>query len=300
MHCVTLAELAATVSKHGSAIIARRVTVPAAAVTCYWASSRNRFEQWNQVISRYHSAIRTGNTDAIERWWDSHLSVMEEILVSELLTRVVAAVTAETDHAAERDEFSPVTQAIYLSHIGISNRVAELILQGRGLSVKDTVKLNRLRTGVERWTDALLGRMSLRTTEYLNFCVDRQRTQEFAMESRNFGDAASSETAGWLIQASMREMLCRRTSPEPALPQANRNVADAVLLMYQPELFDDFGSIKSALLNRIERGATITECSPTAILQGQQQMQSQDQGQQDAGGQLGPSNPSDKFERWYL
>ena len=42
---------------------------------------------------------------------------MEEILVSEMLTRVIAALGAGMDASSEDEEVSPVTHAILLNHL---------------------------------------------------------------------------------------------------------------------------------------------------------------------------------------
>ena len=53
----------------------------------------------------------------------------------------------------------------------------------------------------------------------------------------------------------MRDALVRRSHPRAAFPDANRAVADAVLLSLRPDLFDAVGRCKSLWLHRLEKGS---------------------------------------------
>ncbi len=259
MHCVLIADLAALVSQHGPAILYRRDTIPPEAMTQYWASSRSRFDLWHQTLSRYRTAQRSGDSLSLRSWWRDHIVVLEEVIVTEMLTRVIAALAAGMDDRDEADEISPVTHAVYLGHIEARNRVQQMMLCGRGNSVQDAVRLNRLRQGVERWTDALIGRMSVQTPETLRYAQNSERSAAHAEEMRSYGYGPARDTASWLMNAAMRDMLCRRTSASVALPEANRNVAQSVLLMLRPDLFDSVGTLKSLWLHRLQIGTDRTD-----------------------------------------
>lgn len=252
MHCVLIADIAALVSQHGPAILYRRDAIPPEAVTHYWASSRTRLDLWHQTMSRYRSAEQSGDSMALRRWWREHIVVLEEVFVSEMLTRVIAALAAGFDDRGEADEISPVTHAIYLTHLEARNRVQQLMLFGRGNSVQNAVRLNRLRRGVERWTDALIGRMSVQTPSTIRYAIDPQRANDYAEEMRGYGYGPPRDTVCWLMNAAMRDMLQQRTTETAALPEANRNVAQSILLMLRPDLFDSVGTLKSLWLHRLQ------------------------------------------------
>lgn len=262
MHCITLAELASVLSQHAPAIIYRKPRIPSVAMVQYWATSRTRFELWHQTMGRYRNAEGAGDSIQLRRWWRDHVVVLEEVLVSEMLTRVVAAMGDALDANTDTEEVAPITRAIHLSHLEAANRVQQLMLSGRGSSVQDAVRLNRLRTGVERWTDALLGRMSINSMEPIRYGYDRSRAQTHAEEMRGYGQGPSRETALWLMNAAMRDMLSRRMSAKAALPDANRNVAESVIMMLQDDLFDGVGTLKSLCLQRIKFDNESSETSP--------------------------------------
>lgn len=261
MHCVTLADLAATLSQHGPSLLELRPRVPADTILRYWTASRARHELWHRVMARYRDAKNSGDFGRLHDWWATHAVVLEEIIVSELLARVVAAIGAETVFEAEQqsheshDSLAAVTHGVFLSQIEASSRVAQIILDSSGATVQDTVRLNRLRYGVERWTDWLIGRVSLNRDRSFDYCIDVERSKTFCEEVRENSTHTHRDTTTWLMNAAMREMLVRRTSEESALADANHQVASSALALFRPELFDDYGIPKSIWLTRLQKNA---------------------------------------------
>ncbi|MDV6033317.1 MAG: hypothetical protein F9B45_25170 [Phycisphaera sp. RhM] len=261
MHCVTLADLAATLSQHGPSLLELRPRVPSATIMRYWTASRSRHELWHRVMSRYRDAKNAGNYGRLADWWSEHRVVLEEILVSELLTRVVAAIGAETaatdgaENHESHESLAAVTHGIYLGQIEASNRVAQIILESCGARVEDTVRLNRLRYGVERWTDWLIGRVSVHRDRSFQYSIDAERSKTFYDEVREGASCTHRDTTTWLMNAAMREMLVRRTSEKSALAHANHEVASSALALFRPELFDDYGVPKSVWLHRLQKNA---------------------------------------------
>ena len=252
MHCVSLADLAAILSQHAPSIRCRGPLFPPQSLVGYWASSRARLDLWQRSIGRYRRAQQAGNWIALRQWWDQNTAILEEVLVSEILTRVVAAAAAEIDRVNGTDEVAPVTHAIQIAHLEARTRVQQVMIDGRGCSVPDAVRLNRLRQGVERWTDVMIGRMSPGGETLARYAMERERAEAYAEEARGCGHGATRETAIWLMNAAMHDMLSRRTAPVAALPKANRRVADSALRMLQRPLFDSLGTVKSIRLRRIE------------------------------------------------
>lgn len=272
MHCVTLADLAAMLSHHGPTLLIRRTPVSDDTLVEYWTASRNRFEHWNRSIAMFRDADRSGDWALLSRQWSEQLIVLEEILVTEILTRVVAALGSCIDDQAKRDDsqwnsdcpkrtaerISPITHGVFLSHLEISNRVHQMILARRGCHVQHMVRLNRLRRGVQRWNDLLIGRLSLQSPRQFSYSFETDRARTFSEEIRDCGHDVHRETTSWLMNAAMRDTLMRRTSETAASPEANQDVASSVLRIFRPELFDSLGFPKSMWLHRMEldeRGA---------------------------------------------
>ncbi|MEM9589264.1 MAG: hypothetical protein AAGA03_18425, partial [Planctomycetota bacterium] len=172
MHCVLLADLAAILSQHGPAIIYRHPEIANEKLTTYWLRCRSRFDLWHRSMSRFSQAQASGDWITIRGWWLRHITMLEEVLVTEMLTRVVATLATEIDRGNDHDELSPVTHAVHVTHLEARNRVLRLMIDGRGCSVPDAVRLNRLRKGVERWTDALLGQIAVEDPSHVPYAIE--------------------------------------------------------------------------------------------------------------------------------
>lgn len=259
MHVAELAELAAVMAHHGPALLYRHASVPPEAVSCYWTASRQRLDLWHHTLVRFDRAECRENQACMRRWWQEHLGVLEEILVSELLTRVIAAIADGADRATGRDEFSPIAQAIYLSHLDARNRVQTLILDRRGCSVTDAIRLNQLRRMIERWIDILIGQLAGYDRALVRYGIDVDRTTCHASDLDWHSTSPQRETIAWLVRASLTDSIRRKVLKQASLPQANRFIADSVLLILRPELFDSVGTLKSLCLHRIENQAHRTD-----------------------------------------
>ncbi len=259
MHSVHLVDLAAVVSEHGPAILYGRETLSPEALTHYWTATHSRFNLWHQAMARYSRAEQLNQESALNDWWEQHTPVMEEILVSEILTRVVAALGIGLDSQASEEEISPVTHAILLNHLEASNRVHQVMLKANGRNMVKAEQLNRVRRGIESWTDVLIGRMALRNREPLQYAIERERALEYAEEAVLQGHGVIRKTSNALMNISMHDMISTRLSAEPALPAANREVARSVMLMLRPELFDSVGTLKSLWMHRLENSADQTD-----------------------------------------
>lgn len=292
MHCILTADLAALISHHGPAILHVRDAVPAAAVTDYWTHSKQRFDLWHQAMMRYRRAEGSGDLQSMRAWWHDHVAIMEEVLVTELLTRVIAALAAGLELESESDEISPVTHAVHLTHLEARNRVQQIMLRGRGCSVPDAVRLNRLRQAVERWMDALIGRMSAHAPYSVRYATDPARAEEYAAEMRACGHGPSRNTSAWLMNAAMHDTLRRRCSHHAALPEANHAVARSVMSMLRPELFDSFGVMKSLWLHRLQRGSDHSDLAVDQVIAPQPQESSSAEAEEQAEGP--------QFHRWYI
>ena len=233
MHSVHLIDLAAVVSEHGPAILYGRETLSPEALTHYWTATHSRFNLWHQAMARYSRAEQLNQESALNDWWEQHTPVMEEILVSEILTRVVAALGIGLDSQVSEEKISPVTHAILLNHLEASNRVHQVMLKANGRNMVKAEQLNRVRRGIESWTDVLIGRMALRNREPLQYAIERERALEYAEEAVLQGYGVIRKTSNALMNMSMHDMISTRLSAEPALPAANREVARSVIATYK-------------------------------------------------------------------
>ncbi len=260
MHAAELVDLAAILALHGPSLLYRRELIPQEAMQAYWLANRTRFDAWHQAISDYQHLADTHAIDAMQAWWKTSASIVEEVLLSEPLTRVYAALGSGLDNERAAEEISPVTHSVYLTHLEARARILRLMLDSRLASLDHAVRLNKLRSTTERWCDALLGHLASQQPNSVHrYAFDPPRAAAFAEDTQQIPAGMARETAGWLTSAAMRDALMRRSNPSPAFPDANRAVADAVLMSLRPDMFDSVGRCKSLWLHRLERGAEQTD-----------------------------------------
>ncbi len=251
MHCIETAELAAVLTHHAAAIVRIKAPIRSEPLTQYWVKSRSRFDGWHHLLGELTALETAGRPLAMHSWWDDHAPMLEEIIVSDSLTRVFAALGIAYDHALDQRELEPVTHSIFISHLEARNRVLQLILFGRGGSLDQSMQLNRLRRTSERWTDRLLAQISVLHPRIANYAIDPHRFATYAKEFSEQLTAQASMVADLLCLASLRCSLKRHSSSRPASPIANSDIASSIIACLGAECFDSLGVLKTVRASRI-------------------------------------------------
>lgn len=261
MHCIELARLATLIAAQAPSLAMHRQNIPAEAITRYWVASRQRTELWNRGLARLADVETTGRPLEIDAWWFEHVPMIEEILVCETLTRVMATVGAALDEGVQQRDVEPVTHSVFQTHLESRNRVLRILLFSRGRSVEQALRLNRLRRCVERWTDFIIAPLIRNRPELIEYACDAGRARAYANEyPEGYGDRPSDGTH-WLSTVTLELSLSNLCDRRAALPQANRQVGDAVLACLGTRLFDSLGLPQSAVTQRIAAGHS-PECAP--------------------------------------
>ncbi len=179
----------------------------------------------------------------------------EEILVSEMLTRVWSAVLAILDSQFGDSEAQPIAASVLAGHIEISNRVLGALTTDRYFSVSAIKDLNRLRRLTERWTDLLLG--SLNDPRFTGaFAHNTDRAADFA-EDFNCHQSVSTRQQSWLLlRASLYTTFARRLSEQAPNQDLNSRIAGAILACFPSEAFDSAGVYHSLWLQKLSATAS--------------------------------------------
>jgi hypothetical protein len=254
MHARELVELAAFVATHGAARIRCRQRFPEHGLQEYWSAAKCRLDRWARDIKAYATAGCAAGRS--HRRWESIQPVAEEIVSSEILTRVWTAIGCGCDQACGADDTAPVLLNVWAAHQEARQRVLRLIVAGCGLEVEQAMSLNRSRRICERWTDLLLSRLT-EVCSAGRFGFSARRVHEFADELRHSQDP----DLAWAVS---RASLCASfqwgwasAAPNPDL---NRRLAAAILACFTTESFDALGLPKSLWLVRVEQLADDAQC----------------------------------------
>ena len=264
MHSRELIELAALASAHGPALL--RSSSPFLAIEGlgqYWAASKCRLDRWSRVLraSMPSDSQTSAHASAFFQTLhqappsDGHLkSVLEEILTSEVLTRVWTAMLAAFDQRRGCDEHSPIARTILLGHSEARHRALLLLVHGPGVSSHDALTLNRLRRRAERWTDLLIGHLSIEH-DVSEFSANPALAREFAEDFRHHRGWSLDGQAWPLAMASLRAAFRQGISDRCPNSDLNRQIAAGVLACLPPDLFDSTGLLQSLWMARITHAA---------------------------------------------
>ncbi len=251
MHVRELVELGTIVASHCQVLLHWSDPLAERHIEQYWLAARCRQDRWGIALRDYR--IEADRADAHEAWRTVRPTI-QEILGSELLTRIWTAAAATHDHYHHSEHWEPIARSVLIGHLESRNRAMNVMVYGRGFTIEEGVTLNRLRRRVERWTDMLLARiMLLHDVSELGF--DPQRVREFAADLRDEAAETNSSYAWQLTLASLRAGMQQSFDAPSPNSDLNRRIAAGVLASFPPGQFDSTGMLKSLWMLRLEHVA---------------------------------------------
>jgi hypothetical protein len=244
MHSREILELAALASCHGPLLFIPGQPVSADALHRYWAASKCRMDRWSRSLKTAdrgppRSAAQVG----------SLYSVVEEILASEVLTRVWTAVLAGHDRIMGRQEAEIIALSVFSAHLEARRRALKLLVEGPGIDAYESLQLNRLRRRAERWSDLLVGHLAT-GADVCEFAVLPERAAQFAAELKATGTGAN-ETAWRLTMASLRAAFRQGLTSHAPNSDSNDQIAAAILACFSSESFLSTGLFPNAWTMRL-------------------------------------------------
>jgi hypothetical protein len=252
-------------SAHGLVLVrSGAASLPIEGLGQYWSASKCRLDRWASVMKRVSTpapsaaplarlALDIG--EEAPPLPDGYLkSVLEEILMSDVLTRVWTAVLAAFDRRHGAAQNAPIAERILLGHAEARNRALTLLVHGPGISSHEALSLDRLRRRTERWTDLLIGHVCIEH-DVSEFAANPEVAREFARDLRNHR-GWSSESQSWpLLLASLRAAFRQGVAAVSPNSDLNRQIAAGVLACLPPELFDSTGLLRSLWMTRLAHAA---------------------------------------------
>jgi hypothetical protein len=257
MHARELIELAAFVAAEKHALVAGGQQVPKSALAQYWTASKCRLDRWGRALrDELKGTNRDGDeTDPVSR---DFRTLCEEILASEMLTRVWSAVLALLDAKTGGAEAQPVAASVLAGHIEISTRVLSVISTEQHLPGETIRDINRLRRLTERWTDLLLGNLNA-PRHALALAHNTERAQDFTDDFSRHQTAAARQQSWALLRASLRAAFARRLQGHTPNYDLNGSIASAILGCFPAEAFDSIGVYHSLWLQKLSTTAADTQ-----------------------------------------
>ena len=186
MHAIELTELAALFATYSPDLLKATCVPDRQAQQEYWLESKYRHEGWSNRIAEHRRGLQELGIARRGDCWRQILPVIEDILLSEPLTRCIAYhARLLVDLRIDRD-LSAVALNVLTSHLEARNRCLHLIVFGEGLAIEQGARLNHLRQQLENYTDGLLGQLpSVSHDEKLCFDLWRVRQHEISRRATN-------------------------------------------------------------------------------------------------------------------
>lgn len=159
MHAIDLVKLASTFVQLALPMAELRLAPRHSSAQDLWLTSRYRQENWLYSLARHRDAIVQPNTSRRIQLWREIMPIIQEVLLAEPLTRLIAYSANLWSSGGLESDLAPLANSSLAAHIEARNRCLHLIVFGQGLAVDNAVKVNRLRRNLECFTDQLLARL---------------------------------------------------------------------------------------------------------------------------------------------
>jgi hypothetical protein len=243
MHAITLAELASTFVGVAATILKQQLLPAQEAAQAIWTIHRSRCDEWNYRLAAHREAMNRIGASARTKSWHEVMPVLQEILLTEPLTRSLACFASQLEELQLSDEFSPLLHSALVSHIEARHRCLNIIVFGQGLSVESSVRLNRLRRHLETYSDQLLAALPpTPTVEAYSF--DARAILSTRFEISRTTDSLDGKWLQLHMQSLERQLWQNLQSDidwRAANGRLNHRLSQSVMALLPPQLFDGFG-----------------------------------------------------------
>lgn len=254
MHASQLAELGSWIAAHSGGFVYGHKAQTLDASNEYWTASKCRLQRWITALKMFEKDIANPSNDHDP--WPALEVIVQEILLSEFLTRIWAATVHFHDEYQGTDELQGLANSTFVSHIEARNRAVRLLLAGQGSNEAVFDRFNALRRKMERWTDLFLSQIpNLEVAR--KFAFDANRVADFYAENPDKQDQASLRRQQILMASFKAEMTGIKEFA--ANPVFNRQIAAGLLACFRSDRFDSTGLPKSARMMWLEKAQDDTQ-----------------------------------------
>jgi hypothetical protein len=235
MNAVDSADLAAHLALNSQFLIRKHHLISECALAEYWEASRDRQSTWWRIMSDWRRSLRSV-ADAIQRF-DEIKPIIDEMLISELLTRVWSAIADVHDQAFREPTYQPIARNILIAHVDVRNRVWAMLFNELSLPAEILKNIALQRRRVERWTDLLLAHLP-NPDAVATWAIDAERMSDFrddlVDERRALPNSAASELLIGSLQAALREDANCQGGATAATSALNRRIDAALCSAVEP------------------------------------------------------------------
>ena len=237
MHARELAVLASWLAFNSGSLMHSRESKSSIAAQQYWTSFKCRMQRWMNALRHFENDVR--NFEPEHKPWPAVKMVVEEILLSEILTRIWAAMMSNREKYHEAEEMEAVARNVYANQVEARNRALRLIVTAHQCDLESPADINGLRVHLERWTDLLLAQLP-NSEVAVRFAFDVRRMTDFTEEQNSLTKEELRQNSRGYSRIFSDDLL-NLTSRFAANPSLNREIAVGVIACLEADRFEFSG-----------------------------------------------------------
>lgn len=248
-------EMAAVLADQGLVAVHRMDRLSESSAEAYWTASRCRIERWAETFQHFHKARKKSGARMA---WLAMRPYFDEVLISEVLTRVWTAFATVCEISSEEKRIEPIARSVFVGHLEARQRLLRILVDERDLDSKFASSLNGIRRNAERWTDMLLGYLMI-DHDVSEFAFDADRVRDFADGIRH-ERKDENETFAWsLLQKSLTASFGPDKTSVLPNTDLNQDILYGVFSAFGPDFYDAIGSFASLWRCRLDHIANDAE-----------------------------------------
>jgi hypothetical protein len=260
-----LAEIAALVSAHAAHLIEQPGKMPARPLQNFWKHSRHRLHGWTFRLRSEMGKFDSLEPELQESAWGRTEPILEQIFVSDLLTRVWAAVLTASDRRRQVPFAEPIARNVLVGHLEARHLALGMMVNCPQGQLRRVQRIDRLRRSMERWTDLLLGHLVCRY-DVGEFAFEVQRAVDFGNDQIE-GGLLQPGTPAWRLLIAGLTLAIPKTHPTgPIRSREHDRVVQSIIGAFPADAFAADGSLRSLMCVRIGRGGVQPEGSSPPML----------------------------------
>jgi hypothetical protein len=247
-----IAETAAFASARSTFLIESTAAIPEQHLHDYWKCCRGRTMDWLRKLDGLLSEASITPPEDHLRLWKTAEPLIAEVFVTEILTRVWAAILTAADLHRKDAVGGPIARNTLKGHTEARHRSLALMVNTLQVPIVNLSQVDRLRRKSERWSDLLIGHLVL-NYQLDEFAFESNRSLEFGQSQMREIISATDEPVWEFVLAGVRlafSSVDGVTAPSDAW---NRGTIRAILGSFPADSFDGVGTFKSIRRVRIER-----------------------------------------------
>jgi hypothetical protein len=261
-----ISETAAFASARSAFLIESTAAIPDQHLHDYWKCCRGRTMDWLRKLDGLISEASVTPPEHHIQLWKSAEPIIAEVFVTEILTRVWAAILTASDVHRKESAGGPIARHTLKGHTEARNRSLTLMANTLQVPIAKMSQVDRLRRKAERWSDLLIGHLVL-NYQLEEFAFESNRSIEFGQSQMREIIAATDEPVWEFVLAGVRLAFSSVDTVVAPSDVWNRGVVRSVLGSFPADSFDGTGTFKSVRRVRIERPQNDSDKVSGALLQ---------------------------------